>query len=409
MPVNTTPLNLLLAAPSDVLQNVYTPFMRTGQRIAGTAQTCAEIRAVVRREHPDGLVVFAPLDAPDPETLVALLLEVNLPTAVLLPPTWQAAAFASVPRFIALEPNTTWPVITGALESLVRQPAPTPSVRPAAYAASVTPAPTPPAVSPAARSGGTVAGPTQRVARSTADPIIVLHAAVGGVGASTLALSLAAAGAEIGVASLTVTADVLPLVARLGFPPAERARIREIAPYLAAVVVEGDWTPPAGYELIAWDMWRGSETLVRQHPVLIITRPTGDGRLAAIQAAHELTHLRGTLAGICLSGRGSLGLSEFARSFQEHNLRTALWELPDDPTVYLTSEEQGHALAAPRYGAAVRTLARQLWPALPWPAEEEKEPRRRKNKPDDAAAVATAPGTKLTPVRPRRKLLELVD
>ena len=36
----------------------------------------------------------------------------------------------------------------------------------------------------------------------------------------------------------------------------------------------------------------------------------------------------------------------------------------------LLNDTQGHALAAPRYGVAVRALARALWPDLPWPVEE---------------------------------------
>jgi len=231
---------------------------------------------------------------------------------------------------------------------------------------------------------------------TSGSPVIVLHPALGGVGASTLALSLAAAGAAAGLDSLAVTADVFPLPARLGFPLTERGRVRQITQHFSAVTVEGEWNLPPTFDLVAWDMWRGSEDLVRRWPVVIVTRPTGDGKLAALQAAHELRQLQGAVAGICLVGRGTLTLEEFSHACQEHRITAPVWTLPDDPNVYALNETEGHGLSAPLYGPAVLRLARQLWSTLAWPAL-------------DGCATA-APAAVAAAMRPnKRRLIQIVD
>lgn len=382
-------MKLLLAGPASILKDAYTPLLRTGHKIVATATTLNALRAQALQEQQiDGILIAGEFE--DAASVAQTLRELGRPTALLLPPTWDAAAFAGLPNLALLEPGVSWPVAAGALESLVQRLIPTGVA--------------PPAVPGAAVPGRVVSPPTRPEARSLAltSSTLVLHPALGGVGASTLALTLAAAGATAGLNSLAVTADVFPLAARLSFPPTERNLVRQVGPHFSAVVVEGEWSLPPGFDLVAWDMWRGSEDLVRRWPVLIVTRPTGDGKLAAVQAAHELRQLHSTVAGICLVGRGTLTQAEFEQTCREYRVDAPVWSLPDDPAVYALNETQGHALESPLYGPAVIRLARQLWSALPWPAPAgcltaaHAVP----------AAVATAAGA---PRPARRKLIEIVD
>lgn len=366
-------MKLLLAATSSLLKDAYTPLLRAGHRIVATATTLNALRAqaLQERQQVEGLLIAGELETPD--ALAQTLRELGLPTAILLPPTWDSAPFADLPQVAILEPHLSWAVAAGALEALAP----------------------PPIVQTAPRTPAPPVRPEARV-RTPGQPVIVLHPALGGVGASTLALSLAAAGASAGLDSLAVTADIFPLPARLGFPPTERGRVRQIAPHFAAVTVESEWNPPPTYDLVAWDMWRGSEDLVRRWPVVIVTRPTGDGRLAAVQAAHELRALRSAVAGICLVGRGTLTLEEFSRACHEYQVTAPMWTLPDDPAVYTLNETEGHGLHAPLYGPAVLRLARQLWNMLAWPALE--------------GCLTAAPAAAAAVARPnRRKLIQIVD
>ncbi len=391
-------MRLLLAGTAERLREGYTPLLRSGHKIIATATSLETLRsqAAREREHLDALLIVGELTE-DPTALAELLAELAIPTGILLSPHWEARTFAGLPHVLFLEGNVSWPVAAGALANLAENLPPLPPQRAVASAAP-TPATTSLAVPPP-----TSPRPAPRPARSpgSSDTPLILHPALGGVGASTLALTLAAAGAEVGLNSLAVTADVIPLAARAGFPPAERHLIRQLGANLSAVVVEGPWDVPPGFALVVWDMWRGSEALIQRWPVLIVTRPTGDGRLAALQAAHEVPQLGGTVAGICLVGRGTLGEGEFIRLAREHRVTVPVWSLPDDPLVYLLNEEQGHGLEAPRYGAAVRWLARQLWPALAWPSEEEETPKRKRERPsgDEAKGQHSR----------RKKLIEWVD
>ena len=371
-------MKLLLAATPNLLKDAYTPLLRAGHKIVATATTLNALRAAAlqERQQLEGVLIAGVLETPG--ELANVLRELGLPAAILLPPTWNGAVFADLPHVALLEPHLSWAVAAGALEALAPAPAPAPTVA----AATRTPAPP---VRPEAR------------AVTSGSPVIVLHPALGGVGASTLALSLAAAGAAAGLDSLAVTADVFPLPARLGFPLTERGRVREIASHFSAVTVEGEWNPPPTFDLVAWDMWRGSEDLVRRWPVVIVTRPTGDGKLAALQAAHELRQLQGAVAGICLIGRGTLTLEEFSHACQEHRVTAPVWTLPDDPNVYALNETEGHGLSAPLYGPAVLRLARQLWNTLAWPALD--------------GCVNAAPAAVTAALRPnnKRKLIQIVD
>jgi len=235
----------------------------------------------------------------------------------------------------------------------------------------------------------------------TEHAMAILHPALGGVGSSTLALTLAAIGAAAGIDSLAVTSDVFPLAARLGFPPAERGVIRSITPLFSAVVTEGDFVVPRKYALVLWDMWQGTEDLIRTAPVAIVTRPTGEGLLAAVQAIFEVRSLGGVVAGLIIVGRGSLNPAECVRLCQEHGIdNVTTWQIPDDPMVIALNETQGHALEAPRYGPAVQALARELFPGLPWPVEEDTE------KPGPGQPEGATPPRKK---HKRKPLLELVD
>ena len=379
-------MRLLLAGPAHVVKDAYTPLLRSAHRIVATATTLAALRTEAARERQqiEGVLIGGALDTP--AALADVLRELQLPAALLAPADWDTTALAAVPQLALLEPTLSWPVAAAALEALLPT-APTPA--PTAPARTVAPPVRPDAARPAAAPSA-----APRI-QTPASQVLVLHPALGGVGASTLALTLAAAGAAAGLESLAVTADVFPLPARLGFPPTERGQIRQVGPHFSAVAVEGEWAPPATYDLIAWDMWRGSEDLVRRWPVLIITRPTGDGKLAAVQAAHELRHLQSTVAGICLVGRGTLTLDAFTRACQEYRVTAPVWALPDDPEVFTLNETEGHGLHAPHYGAAVTRLARQLWATLPWPALE--------------GCLSAAPTAVAAAARPRRKLIEVVD
>lgn len=380
-------MKLLLAATSNLLKDAYTPLLRAGHKIVATATTLNALRAgaTQERQQVEGVLIAGELETPG--ELAHVLRELGLPAAILLPATWDSAPFADLPQVAILEPHLSWPVAAGALEALAPAPAPAPTVA----TASRTPA-------PRTAASRTPAPPVRPEARATipGSPVIVLHPALGGVGASTLALSLAAAGAAAGLDSLAVTADVFPLPARLGFPLTERGRVRQITQHFSAVTVAGEWNPPPTFDLVAWDMWRGSEDLVRRWPVVIVTRPTGDGKLAALQAAHELRQLQGAVAGICLVGRGTLTLEEFSHACQEHRITAPVWTLPDDPNVYALNETEGHGLSAPLYGPAVLRLARQLWSTLVWPALE--------------GCVTAAPAAVAAAMRPnKRKLIQIVD
>lgn len=378
-------MKLLLAATPNLLKDAYTPLLRAGHKLVATATTLNALRATAAQERQqiEGLLIAGELETP--QALAEALRELGLPAAILLPPTWDSAPFADLPNVALLEPHLSWAVAAGALEALA--PAAAPAPRPVMPADSRT--------ADASRTPAPQVRPEARTVTS-GNPVMVLHPALGGVGASTLALSLAAAGAAAGLDSLAVTADVFPLPARLGFPPTERGRVRQIAPHFSAVTVEGEWNPPPTFDLVAWDMWRGSEDLVRRWPVVIVTRPTGDGKLAAVQAAHELRALKGAVAGICLVGRGTLTLEEFTHACHEYQVNAPVWTLPDDPAVYTLNETEGHGLHAPLYGPAVLRLARQLWSTLAWPALE--------------GCATAAPAAVAAAMRPnKRRLIEIVD
>ena len=395
-------MKLLLVGSTTSLSAAYTPLLRAGQRIIATASSLIALQTQLEMEHPEGILILGEVGADEAENaeavaeaLAAILHAAQIPAVILRPSQWPPEVFAGVAAVV--DENSPLPAALAALKkfvpakSIIPKPKPSPArSAPTSTVSALASTVSAPAVSAAPLS-------TARTMVSTEQALAILRPALGGVGSSTLALTLAAAGAAAGIDSLAVTSDVFPLAARLGFPPAERGVIRSIAPLFSAVVTEGDFDIPRKYALVLWDMWRGSEELVCTAPVAIVTRPTGEGLLAAVQAIFKVRSLRGVVAGLIIVGRGSLDPAECVRLCQDHGIDdVTTWHIPDDPLVFSLNETQGHALEAPRYGPAVRSLARELFPGLPWPVEE---PEKRGSKPE-----------RTTPTRkPRKPLLEFID
>ena len=397
-------MKLLLVGQPAHLSAAYTPLLRAGQRVLASAASLAALQAQLRMERPEGILILGEVGADEAENaeavaeaLAAILHAAQIPAVLLRPPQWPPEVFAGVAAVV--DENSPLPDALAALKkftparSVIPKPQPSPA-RPAT--AKPVSAPASPASAPAVRASNF---PTARAVGSTERAMVILHPALGGVGSSTLALTLAAVGAAAGIDSLVVTSDVFPLTARLGFPPAERGVIRGITPLFSAVVTEGDFDVPRKYALVLWDMWQGTEDLIRTAPVAIVTRPTGEGLLAAVQAIFEVRSLGGAVAGLIIVGRGSLNPAECVRLCQEHGIDdVTTWQIPDDPQVISLNETQGHALEAPRYGPAVQALARELFPGLPWPVAE---PEKQGVEPDGAAPTRKK--------RKRKPLFELTD
>ncbi len=405
-------MKLLLVGQPEHLKAAYTPLLRAGQRVLASASSLAALQAQLKMEQPEGILVLGEVGADEAENaeavaeaLAAILHAAQIPAVLLRPPQWPPEIFVGVA--VLVDEHSSLPAAIAALKkftparSIVPKPKPSSPARPAASAPAASPSPAPASTaSPPAASPSSI--PIGSAMISTERAMAILHPALGGVGSSTLALTLAAIGAAAGINSLTVTSDVFPLVARLGFPPAERGVIRSIASLFSAVVTEGDFDVPREYDLVLWDMWQGTEDLVRTAPVAIVTRPTGEGLLAAVQAIFEVQSLGGAVAGLIIVGRGSLNAAECVRLCQDHGIdAVATWHLPDDPLVIALNETEGQALEAPRYGPAVHALARELFPGLPWPVEE---PEKQDTEPEPAGAVTTH-----KPRRSRKPLFEFVD
>ena len=81
-----------------------------------------------------------------------------------------------------------------------------------------------------------------------------LYPVLGGVGASTLAATLAAAGAEAGFHSLALSADPVAFAARFGIALKTWDTIQPVTSRLhVARVKHNSWTPDRAYDLAVWD------------------------------------------------------------------------------------------------------------------------------------------------------------
>jgi hypothetical protein len=390
-------VRLILAGP-DRAQGLRV-LSHAGHAVVALADAPEKLARLAAQEAADGVLVTAPC-GPDATTLAQHLADVAAPVVVRRPADWPPAPLAAVAALV--DTGTPWAAAVAALAHAPRPEARGAELAPAKAWTVATPTdetPTNPtgadakaATLPEKTETGTPQCPacgaplitprSEAVQRTPAPapreaaarPLLLLPV-LGGVGASSLALALAAAGAEAGRPSLAVTSDPLAFSARLG-PGLERPDVvAEVQAHLAALRAgERFRLPQAAYEVVVWDLGRGGLTadLAASGPSLLLTRPTGEGRLALAQAVADVARMGGRVCGAVTGGTGSLAAPDLARLCAEDGAGLPWIEaLPLDAQVPALEETDGHALDAPLYGPAVRALARRLWPHLPWPPAPE--------------------------------------
>lgn len=353
----------LIVVGTEASPAVYAPLMRAGHKVLGYANTTGRLAALAQLERPDGLLIVGAF-CDTPAALAALLQQMGLPAAIIAPPGLDTDPLTSA-GVLVLDDGTDLVTAAAALQARVGVPA-TPSAQPAGGSA-----PCPP---PAAPAGVPPPPPTTSARPGDLPGPLVLRAVLGGVGSSGLALTLATAAAECGMKVLAVSLDPVALAVRLGLPPAERDQPRRCGALTALVLSGPTATLPGGYDWIVMDRPRYATWAGEGRPQVqrvLVTRPTGEGRLAVVQAIAEWHRSGLTAAQIVLNGPGPLSAAEFTRLVTaDLGACPPVTALPWDPQVAILEDAQGQALAAPRYGPAVQQLARQLAPALPWPALE---------------------------------------
>jgi hypothetical protein len=316
--------------------------------VLALATTPAALEAQVRLEQPDALLIGGEFGE-SPEALAALLKRLALPAAIIAPADWEMQPLAGLAA--VLPPGTSWLEALAALPATAPQStSPAPAIPPARPAAPLTPA----ALLPSA------VGPA---------PLRLLIAPLlGGVGASGLTLALAAAGAEAGFRTLALSLDPLAFTARLGIAATEHRILRSAQEGLFINILDRPEWPAASFD---WQICDGARrwTELPTAPLVLLTRPTGEGRLAVVRALAELKSRAVPVAALILNRPGSLSVQEFTRlCTADLGSCPPIYTLPDDPTVPELEDMHGHALESILYGPAIRRLARLLAPTLPWPA-----------------------------------------
>ena len=377
----------LLIAGSDT-QQAYTILLNAGHRVLAMVRDFSSLKMQIEMEQPDGVLIRGLLGQAADE-LAAAWPTLGVPVVMLLDADQVTPALKQVATVLPL--NTPWPDAANAVTE------------------------TSPPTAPAARSQEdgpdmkkSLSGePVNTSSRTHVDianaPIrLFIYPVVGGVGSTTLALSLAAATAEIEVQSLAISVDELALLARLNV--AKTGLPQRLQPYWFAMMTGRQWNIAEDFSLAVWEIgpgYLGNDDFLAQAPLLLLTRPTGEGRLSVVRAVHTLRRRRMSLQGVVVARQGSMTPAEFERRCQEDDSGfPPVYALPEDPQVAELEDVAGHTLQAPLYGPAVRDLAQTLWPELPWPVEE------------GAAREAFAPGEKPRKGGKRRRWpiqIELTD
>lgn len=337
-------MRLVIAGAAAWVRSGYGPLLNAGHKIIAVVNTPQVLQVQATLERPDALVVTDDLGLSS-EALRSLLISLNTP-AVVRGIALDLGALAT-----PVAADAGWPGIVAALGTVV-----------APDALAVAQPPASPENTPA--SSPVIAPISAPVSPSATPRRLVIYPALGGVGASTLAATLAASVTEAGVAGLAVTCDPLAFAVGWGVPLSERNQVRQIAPRLSAAVVADGWRPASSGAFEVWDMGHSDGSVPGES--LILTRPTGAGRLATVNLARRVMPAR-----VILIGPGTLTAPEFARLCADYGVRVQTSVLPYDEHVLSQVETLGHALDTPVYGPAVRALARSLRPELPWPVEAE--------------------------------------
>ncbi len=354
----------LIVAGGDA--TAYTALRTAGHRILSLVRNLALLKAQIALEEPDGFLIRGLLGG-EPEELMTALQSLDVPVVLLLEPDEVTAALKEMTT--VLSADTPWATAAKALSaaSLPVTKPPTPSPTPAHASA----APSPPAKQKAQRARREKPRKSSGYVDILKSTPLLLYPVVGGAGATTLALSLAAATARLGVTSLAASPDHMTLLARTGI--AEPGYAQCIDEDLYAMILSGKELPHK-YDLQICEVDLGLLSLIDQTPqasIVIVTRPTGAGRLKAVRTVHTLRR-RGThIAAVIVARQGKLTPSAFERHCRSDDPDfPPVKKLPEDPEVWQTEDTAGHALDTSRYGPAVADLAQEFFPDLPWPEDD---------------------------------------
>lgn len=335
------------------VQAAYQPLLNAGHRVLAMARTIPALRAHIRMEQPEGILIRGLLGYAASE-LADGLQTLPVPVVLLLAPDEVTPDLKAVATVLPL--HTPWAEAAAALTE------------------AEAPAPEPPPKEPAKRRAPVQA--SERQAR-LAEPAVelLLYPVVGGAGATTLALTLAAAAAKDGIKSLVASVDQLAILARLG--AVADGQPQRVTTRLYVTSLSRERHVAANFPLAVWEIGTGylkDDTWLRQAPLVILTRPTGEGRLTAVRAVHTLRRRGADVRAVVVARRGGLTGAEFERHCRGEDAHfPAVYGLPEDPQVPMLEDVTGHALDAPLYGPTVARMARQVLPDLPWPVEEEAE------------------------------------
>lgn len=344
-------------------QAAYAPLMAAGHRVVSMVRNVPALRAQIELEQPDGVLIQGRLGYAAAE-LMQVLQSLAVPTVLVLDSDDVTPALKRVAP--VLPTDTPWAEAAAALvkaNAAARSPDSSASPSESDPEASASPA------APAAV-GDKVEAPAKH--KETAR--LLLYPVVGGVGATTLTLSLAAAAAQADLKSLAASVDQLALLARLGI--ADEGPVRQITNRFHATTVLGNWDLPTDFDLVVWEIDVGylKAAVLAQAPVAILTRSTGEGRLNAVRAVHALRRRGADVQSVIVARRGSMTPEEFTRHCRgDDPAFPPVESLPEDAQVPALEDVAGHALDAPLYGPAVERLAQALFPALPWPVDEDEE------------------------------------
>jgi hypothetical protein len=310
----------------------------------------------------------------EPEELMTALQSLDVPAVLLLEPDEVTAKLKEITT--VLPADTPWATAAQTLSTASPSPKSSTAASPPADQCPSSPSPTPKKKptrkkpQKKSRRLNATKPPKEHVDVSKSTTLLVYPVA-GGVGATTLTLSLAAATARIGVSSLAASPDHMTIMSRTGV--ADQGYAQRIAEDLCAMILSGKELPHE-YDLRICEIDLGLLSLVEMShaTVVIVTRPTGAGRLKAARAVHTLRRRGANIAAVIVARQGGLVPSAFERHCRSDDPDfPPVKGLPEDPEVWQTEDVTGHALDTPRYGSAVAALARELLPDLPWPIEDD--------------------------------------
>ena len=350
-----------LIVASTNAQAAYASLMAAGHRVVSMVRNVPALRAQIELEQPEGVLIQGRLSY-DAAELAQVVQSLSVATVLLLDSDDVTPALKGVAP--VLPTDTPWAEAAAALANAAHRPSDSP-----ASPSEPEPGPSASRSAPAA-----VRDEVDTPANHKETARLLLYPVVGGAGATTLTLSLAAAAAQADLKSLAASVDQLALLARLGI--ADEGQVRQITGYFHATTVLGSWQPPTDFDLVIWEIDVGylKAAVLTQAPVAILTRPTGEGRLNAVRAVHTLHRRGAAVQSVIVARRGSMKPEEFARHCRgDDPAFPPVESLPEDAQVPALEDVAGHALDAPLYGPAVEKLARALFPALPWPVDEDEE------------------------------------